>query len=87
MAKKERKKRTPPPKDETKEAKFVRVCTPRVAKAVKAMNNIGNCAGVAYTYSEKQVDQIQTVLEKQLNSVLDKFTFGGKETSAFEFEG
>jgi len=84
MAKK--RKTNPPPKDETKEQKFIRVVTPRVAKAVKCIKLIGNCAGIGYDYTTAQVDQINEVLDAAVTHVGNKFIKAEADSSEFSFE-
>ena len=43
-------------KNETKEARFVRIAEPRVNRACKAVSLLGNLAGSGYEYTQEQVD-------------------------------
>lgn len=75
-----------PPKNETRDVKFVRVVTPRVSKAVKSILLIGNCAGAGYLYSPAQVKQLLKALEDACTTVANKFANVRSETQAFEFQ-
>jgi len=74
-----------PPKDETKEQRFIRVASSRVGKAVKAINNIGHCASTNYVYTEEQVKDIDRALTVAVERTLDKFTVEEVEPSGFRF--
>lgn len=67
------------PKNETPEARFKRVVTPRVNRAVKNIGFVGNCAGSGYKYSKEQADKIVSTLRKAVDTVAAKFA-GKKET-------
>ena len=73
------------PEDETKEAKFIRVVTPRINRAVKVISLIGNCAGAGYVYSVEQHTQIIEVLEKAVEALDAKFSRTKQETTKFGF--
>ena len=73
------------PKDETKSAKFVRVVTPRVSKAVKALKIIGYCSGSAYEYTPKQVGEIINVLGKTLDNLSNRFKTRAESDEGFSF--
>lgn len=57
-----------------RQAAFKRVVEPRVAKAIKAIQLIGNCAGAGYSYEPAQVKQIMSALTTAANNVFDKFS-------------
>lgn len=84
MAKKANRKRQEIPANETDAARFIRVVTPRVAKALKAIRQIGFCASKTYESTPKQIEQIFTVLSTEVESTCQKFT--GKTEAASEFE-
>lgn len=44
--------------NETKAERFKRVATPRVLKAVKAINAVTQCTGTRYEWTEEQRDKI-----------------------------
>lgn len=85
MAKSKKKRGVPPPKDETKEQRFIRVCTPRVRKAVKMMGNIANCSGAAYAYTQGQVDEIEGILNKAVDIMVGSFTKKKEPSAEFNF--
>lgn len=85
MAKRKARKKADIPKDETKEARFIRVVSPRVKKAVKAIGQIGQCAGVAYKNTDAQAEQIIDALRLALNNLETKFTAKVSEDKGFEF--
>ena len=72
-------------KDETKAERFIRVATPRISKAVKAISLIGHCAGSNYEYTPAQVKQIDAALSKVVVDVLNKFADKADKQSAFAF--
>lgn len=86
MAKNRKKRGVPPPKDETKEQRFIRVCTLRVRKAVKMFGNIANCSGVAYAYTPAQVEAMFKVLQDALDSACGSFTAKVGESTEFDFK-
>lgn len=65
------------PKDETKRDKFKRVVEPRVKKALKAIQLIGNCAGSAYDYTEDDVSFILAALSRACESLGSKYVHKG----------
>ena len=70
-----------------KAAAFKRVVEPRVAKAVKAISLVGNCAGAGYSYTPKQVAQITEVLLTAVTDTAERFTAIEKTHSTFELSG
>ncbi|KKN25064.1 hypothetical protein LCGC14_0888470 [marine sediment metagenome] len=86
MAKQSKRRGNPPPKDETKEARFIRVCSMRVKKAVKAINNICNCAGSNYVYAPQHVVDIVAALDEARDNVSKSFESKGKTTTEFNFK-
>lgn len=67
-----------------RKAAFIRVVEPRVAKALKAISLIGNCAGAGYSYNEEQVTQIKIALTKAVTVVGDKFSKVKEQQSEFK---
>lgn len=61
------------PTDETKRAKFIRLATARVGKAVKAIAGIGNLSGSAYEYSEADIAKIKGAIMDANVSMLARF--------------
>jgi|SRR5579859_851268 len=56
--------------NETKEEKFKRLCIPRVNKALKAIQQIGNLA--AYKPTITQIEQIMTALANSAQAAQNK---------------
>lgn len=83
MAKKRTRRTQEIPENESKSDRFTRVVTPRVVKAVKAIEVIGFCAGSTYEYTPKQVEQIIEVLTSGVNSL--KANFAGKAGGSDSF--
>lgn len=86
MAKNKRRGRVQAPENETKAARFTRVVSPRVGKAVKAIGVIGYCAGSPYEYKEEQVQQILTALSNAVVSLKDRFAKKEDKQAGFEFK-
>lgn len=86
MAKKQSRSTKAIPKDESKAARFIRVVTPRVAKAVKAITVIGYCAGAPYEYNQKQLEQIVGALTDAQNELIAKFAGKKSAEEAFSFD-
>ena len=68
----------------TKEAKserFVRLAEARVNKIIKMVRLLGNLSGSSnYTYTQRQVEQIYTALQTELDKSRKRFAAGGKHT-------
>lgn len=60
------------PKDETKEAKFLRLANKRVNKCRKALDQIGLLGSASYISTEDQRKKITTALEECLRFNLDR---------------
>lgn len=73
MSKKKTRQRKAISPDETKADRFVRVVTPRIGKAVKAIRTIGYCASNTYEYTPVQVRQMTDVLIKAVRDVQLKY--------------
>jgi hypothetical protein len=66
-------------KNESKEAKFVRLATRRVVRAKKDILAIGHLANrSAYIYTQEQVNKILDTLDKAVDTIRAKFS-GNKE--------
>ena len=84
---KNRKRRTQEiPENETNAARFIRVVTPRVNKAVKAIDVIGFCTGSAYEHTPAQVKQIHDVLAESLSRLGKKFIGQAGGDAGFGFK-
>lgn len=85
MAKGKKTSRAKVPDNETKADRFVRVVTPRVKKAMKAISVIGYCAGASYEYTPTQVNQIIAALTAALNRVDKRFADKKADEPEFGF--
>ena len=85
MAKRKARKPSNIPADESKADRFIRVVSPRVKKAVKAINQIGQCAGGTYENTDAQADQIMEALGTALTTTDAKFRAKPAEEKGFEF--
>jgi len=83
MPKKNKKKK--PAAD--KHADFVRVVTPRVRKALKAIGLIGNQAGAAYAPTEAEVADMFAALRKKIDATEKRYMSSGQQSEdEFAFE-
>lgn len=73
-------------KEESKSDRFVRVVTPRVGKAVKAIKVIGYCAGSTYEYTPVQVKQITDVLLTAVSALEGRFEKTAEAKPEFAFK-
>ena len=73
MAKKKVRRKQEIPETESASERFIRIVTPRVNKAVKAVEVIGFCTGSTYEYTSKQAEQIAVVLHKAVKDLMRKF--------------
>lgn len=87
MAKRQSRSRQTIPKEESKADRFVRVVTPRVKKAMKAIRTIGFCAGAGYEYTPKQTEQIVTALQGAVDRLNQQFTDKIVDEPEFDFIG
>lgn len=69
-----------------KQAKFRRVVQPRVSKAVKALELVGNCAGAGYDYTVEQKAQILEAIGTAFKELLNKFERLEKQQTTFKLE-
>ena len=82
------KKAVAAPAGETREQKFTRLAIPRVTKALKAIDLIGNLSGGNYAYDDAKVEQIFGALKRKLNDTQAKFApraKGERVTETFGF--
>jgi len=73
-------------KGDKKRADFVRVVSPRVNKAVKAIALITNCAGSNYLYTDVQTGQIVSVLSAAVDGVKQAFAKKAVTQTGFAFK-
>lgn len=58
---------------ESKTARFVRVVTPRIKKAIKAIRVVGYCSSSAYEYEAKQIEAITATLTGEVALLKKRF--------------
>ncbi len=58
---------------ETKEARFLRIATPRVNKVINAIQVLSNCSGSAYGYTEDQVKNMFDAIQEALDNAQAQF--------------
>lgn len=86
MAKKGKGRVTKIPDNESKADRFVRVVTPRVAKAMKAISTIGFCASATYECTPAQSAQIISALTRSVDTLAKRFTEKKAGEPSFGFE-
>ena len=89
MTRTERKKREKIDRTgETKEQRFVRVCSPRVNKVIKALDSLGKTGSGNYSFTEDQVGRMFAVIGDKLNATVAKFdlTIALKIENGFSFD-
>lgn len=67
-------------RNESKEARFLRVAEPRVNRACKAVSLLGNLADSSYAYTEKQVEAMFSAVQESLDTARAAFRKRGNET-------
>lgn len=87
MAQKRKRSKQAIPKDESNSDRFVRVVTPRVNKAVKAIGVIGFCSGATYEYTPSQAKQICKLLHSIVDSLESKLERKPEAQQGFTFDG
>lgn len=80
------KKKTTTPKDENKHDKFKRVVTPRVNKAIKAIELVGNQAGAAYEPTKDDIATIITTLHETVDKVDKVYNTKGTAKGSFSLD-
>ena len=70
-------------KDVERNAAFVRVVTPRINKALKAIRLVGSCAGPSYIYTREQRDAVGKALQVEVMSCIERFAGTKKEAASF----
>jgi len=78
-----KKKVTKPAED--KHEKFLRVATPRINKALKAIGLIGNQAAAGYAPTDEEVADLFAVLRKKVDEVEKCYQSSSKQSVAFSF--
>lgn len=74
------------PEGETKAARFIRVVTPRISRATKAIKLIGYCSSSAYEFTEQQTEQIISALSAAVKTLADKFANKKASDEVFKFK-
>lgn len=70
-----------------KHADFLRVQTPRVNKALNAIELLANCAGAAYAPTKSEVADMFTTIRSKLDKVEECYTEGSTLDTGFKFGG
>lgn len=71
---------------ETKEARFLRIATPRVNKVINAIRVLSNCSGSAYGYTDDQIKNMFDVIQEALDNAKAQFQpKTAKAKSTFNF--
>jgi len=65
-----------------KAARFSKLASKRVTKALKYISLIGNLSGSGYTYTAEQVTKIETLLTDSVEAVMARFVPGTKAAEA-----
>jgi len=81
------KKKNETSKPVDRHADFLRVQTPRVNKALKAIELLANGAGAAYAPTKAEVADMFATIQKKLNDVQLCFTEGASVQGGFSFGG
>lgn len=85
MTDRKKRERKTLPSNETKEARFVRVATPRVVKAIKQIKLLSNCAASSYAYEPEQVKKMVDAIEEALANTAAAFVGKAKGEGEFSF--
>ena len=83
-----RKARATVPADESKRAKFVRLGSLRMTKALKSLSLLGNLSGSGYEYTELDVVAMRKSIIDVLDAALARFrpNTAAPEQSSFKFD-
>ena len=66
---------------ETPEERFRRLATARTNEVLTRLKILGNCGNrQLYTYTEKDVDKIFSVIDRRIKEVRAKFHFGKNDS-------
>lgn len=76
--------RTKAPKDETPEAKFVRLGSSRVQNAIDAMERVAKLSGPGYKSTAAQREKIVNALQQGVNLVKESLETGKSQSSGFQ---
>ena len=86
MAKKKTRRGGDIPLNETKADRFKRVVTPRVSKAMKAIQVVGFCAGATYEYTATQTEKIIDSLTREIDKLRNKFEAKEENKALFNLD-
>lgn len=79
-----RRKRTPPPENESKADKFKRLATYRVTATIKRLRSIAALANKSqYEYTQEQYDKINLALQAELKAISARFAGVKQADSGF----
>lgn len=81
------KKKNDTSKPVDKHADFLRVQTPRVNKALKAIELLANGAGAAYAPTKAEVSDMFATIRSKIDDVEKCFTEGADLQGGFSFSG
>jgi len=68
-----------------KHADFLRVCTPRVEKALNSIGLLANTAGAAYAPTKAEVADMFATIREKIDNVEKCYTEGASLKSGFSF--
>jgi len=80
--KKQRKQRTPVPKDEAPDARFRRLVKQRVPRAMKALESVAKLGGRGYTYTPEQAKKIAADITAAADRAASAFAQPGQQTGS-----
>lgn len=80
------KRRKKVPEGESKRDKFKRIVEPRVKKALKSIQLIGNCSGSAYEYTPDDIALISTALERAMEQLRKQYVSKGAAAIDFNLD-
>lgn len=79
------KKKNDADKPVDKHADFLRVCAPRVNKALKAIELLANTTGAAYAPTKAEVADMFATIRSKVDAVESCYTEGSSLESGFKF--
>jgi len=71
--------------DEGKHIKFLRIVEPRVNRAIRALELVGNCSVKSYAYTPEEIEQIHSTLRGAIETAMTRFYNKGGTTKGFKF--
>lgn len=73
--------------DEGRHIKFQRIVAPRVNRAIRAIELVGNCSVGSYDYTAEEIEQVESTLQGAIKQCTDRFYNRGKTDAGFKFGG